>query len=92
MTRDLTWDAIATACERMKDRADQEDLTVRPSTHRSWLRWEAVEGFEVINNWTEVFEPVRKRRLFAAGWTEIQPVQDAAANVARFLSERPDLQ
>lgn len=49
------------------------------------------EGLEVADNWTEVFEPVRKRRRFTSRWTTLQPVQEAAAQIGTFLRERPDL-
>ena len=93
MARDLIWDAITSACKRMGERVDGQRLVLGASTRRSWLRWEAVQGFEVIENWTDVllFEPVRSRPLLSGKWREVQAVQTAAANVGRFLTERPDL-
>jgi hypothetical protein len=93
MARDLIWDAIVSACTRMGERVDGKRLVLGASTRRSWSRWEAVQGFEVIENWTDVllFEPVRRRPLLSRKWREVQPVQTAAANVGRFLTERPDL-
>jgi hypothetical protein len=70
MARDLIWDAIASACKRMGERVDVQRLALGASTRRSWLRWEALQGFEVIENWTDVllFEPVRRRPLLSRKW------------------------
>jgi hypothetical protein len=74
MARDLIWDAIVSACKRMDERASSRGLVLTASTRRSWLRWEAVQGFEVIDTGTDVsrvtvtsmrFEPVRRRPLLS---------------------------
>ena len=47
------------------------------------------DGLWVGDSSIDVFEPVRRRRR--GGWEEVETVQEAAALVRRFLSERPDL-
>jgi hypothetical protein len=64
-------------------------LTVQAVRQRKPLS--LVEGLWVGDNWTDVFEPVRKRRPFSHVWTEVQSVQGAASNIGQFVRERPDL-
>ncbi len=91
VTRDLIWAALYDVADRLNRRTSGSTLEVRAARRRSLLRWTVVEGLEVIDNWTDVFEPVRSRRLLGTAWTEIQPVQQAASKVGAFLRERPDL-
>jgi hypothetical protein len=50
-----------------------------------------IEGLWVGDNWTDVFEPIRKHRPFSRVWTEVQSVHGAASNIGQFVRERPDL-
>ena len=58
-------------------------LTVRGARRRSLRKWRAVEGIEVFDNWTDVWEPVWWRPLLGSTWREIQSVQTAASQVGR---------
>jgi len=91
VARDLAWAAIYEAAERLNQRVGDSSLEVRASRRRSFLLWTVTEGIEVTDNWTDVLEPVRRRRLMSSKWHEIQPVQQAASNVGSFLRDRPDL-
>jgi hypothetical protein len=88
MTRDLTWDAVVEVAVRLNQRTS--DLEVKAARQWSLWKWEVVEGLEVRDDWTEVFEPVRRRRPFGR-WQELQPVPRAASNVGSFLRKQPDL-
>ena len=90
MARDLVWDAMVTVAGRLRPRAELQGLKVQASRRRSWLRLEVTEGLEAVDNWTDVFEPVRRRHFLTSNWSGVQPVQDAAASIGRFLDERPD--
>ena len=92
MTRDLAWAAIYDVATRLNERAESATLQVRAARRRSVLQWTVEEGIEVVDNWTDVFEPVRRRRLFGRDWQEVQPVQQAASSVGAFLRDRPDLE
>src|SRR5947209_20500645 len=90
--RDQTWAAIWNVAARMNRRYTETALRVRPARHMSIRNWTVTEGLEAVDNWTEVFEPVRRRRLLRRWrWTEIQPVAEAASKVGRFIRDRPDL-
>lgn len=92
MTRDLTWAAIYDVAKRLNDRVEGSTPEVEPVRRRSLLYWTVTEGIAVRDNWTDVFEPVRRRRIFGKKWKDVQPVQEAASKVGGFLRERPDLQ
>ena len=91
MERDQTWAAIYNVADRMNRRYTDTTLRVRPVRQRTLRAWRVVEGLRAADNWTDVFEPVRRRRFFGRRWTEIQPVQQAAAKIGRFIRDRPDL-
>jgi hypothetical protein len=50
-----------------------------------------VEGLAATNDWTDMFEPVRRRWLWSRRWHHLQSVDEAAACVEWFLKRRPDL-
>lgn len=89
VARDLTWDAMVTVAERLKPLTDGSTLTVRAGRQYSLLKWRVTEGLEVFDNWTDVFEPVRRRALWSPlpgdRWKDIRPVQEAASHVGQFL-------
>jgi hypothetical protein len=88
--RDLAWDAISTVAERLNARTEGTTLEVRAKRRRIGRR--VVEGIEVVDRWTNVWEPVRERPAWARNrWREVQPVQTAASKIGTFLRERPDL-
>ena len=92
VSRDLPWDAMVTVAEKLEPLTEGTTLTVRARRRRSLLR--VTEGLEVVDNWTDVFEPVRWRWWWisplADRWSEVQPVQTAASHIGSFLRERPD--
>jgi site-specific recombinase XerC len=88
---DSAWSAIYEVADRLNQGVGDSTLEVRASRRRSFLAWSVTEGIEVMDNWTDVFEPVRRRRLMSSKWQEIQPVEQAAANIRSFLRDRPDL-
>jgi hypothetical protein len=89
--RDLAWAAIYEVADRLNQSIGDSTLEVRASRRRSFLSWSVTEGIEVMDNWTDVFEPVRRRRLMSSKWQEIQLVEQAASNIGSFLRDRPDL-
>jgi hypothetical protein len=89
MERDQTWAAMYNVAERLTARYCEAD-TLRVFARRYRRLTVVVEGLLVWDKWTDVFEPVRKRRIFSNRWTEIQPVNEAASKIGAFLQERPD--
>jgi len=75
--------------ERLTARHCEAD-TLRVFAQRYRRMTFVVEGLLVWDMWTDVFEPVRKRRVFTNKWTEIQPINEAASKLEAFLRERPD--
>ena len=88
---DPTWDAIVAAADRLNRDQAARTMRVAAERQRSWTNWSVTEGLAIGDKWTDAFEPVRRRGLTASAWTEVQPVERAAATVERFLRERPDL-
>jgi hypothetical protein len=88
---DATWQSLVAAAERLnRDRA-AHTMHVVAERQRSWTMLTVTEGLAVGDKWTDAFEPVRRRKMTGSAWTEVQPVEKAAATVERFLRERPDL-
>ncbi len=77
--RDLTWDAILTASERLTEKHGIEVVGFRRD------RWfgKSVQGF-LIPKPTATFVAVRERG-WRGGWREVQPVASAASAVGRIL-------
>jgi hypothetical protein len=91
MPRDQPWAPIYNVADRMNRRYTDTTLRVRPVRRRVIRGWCVVEGLEAAHNWTDVFEPVRRGRMFGRRWTELQAVQQAPAKIGQFIRERPDL-
>lgn len=89
--RDLAWDAMVAVAERMERSYDLQGLRISASRRRSWRRWQVIEGLSASDLWTDVFEPVRYRRILGSSFCELQTVSAAAASVGEFLRRRPDL-
>jgi hypothetical protein len=89
--RDLDRAAIWTTAEKLGKRYRPNSLTVRGKTRFSFFKWTRTEGIQVVDNWTQIFEPVRTRALFGGRWREVQSLQEAASKVGWFLRERPDV-
>lgn len=89
--RDLTWDAMYTFAERMNGSGRADGLEVRPIRRSSIPRFKVEEGLWIGDKWTDVFEPVRVRRMLSTNWRELQTVSEAAAKIGTFVDTRPDL-
>lgn len=89
MERDQTWAAMVNLAEHMSTRYCEGD-TVKVYAIRRRGLLTVTEGLQAADNWTDVFEIVRRRRVFSSAWTELRPVKEAAANIRAFLRERPD--
>lgn len=84
------WDAMCEVAARLDQRAQDQNLTV--VAKRRWSLLFITEGLWVGDNWTDVFEPVRRRPHFVFGlWRELQTVHEASSAIGTFLRERPDL-
>ena len=103
--RDLIWDAIETASERMTKKyraaakAARVEFRLRARSRILWRRRRVADGFElrgysqgkpvsdelVPGGLRVEFEPVRERGLLRKDWTEVQPIQDAAAAIGKKL-------
>ena len=75
----------------MTQRYAEGSLVAKAKRRRSVLSWTRTDGLQSLDNWTDVFEPVRQRRLFGRRWAEIQSAQEAASKIGTFMRERPDL-
>jgi hypothetical protein len=53
--------------------------------------WDVQEGLEAVDNWTDMFEPLRVRRVGASRWRDVATLEQVASRVAQFLEERPDV-
>ena len=80
---DLTSDAVVAVAQRLDVRAAAQGLRVCGALRRSWRQMEVVEGLHFGDRWTDVFEPVRRRRMLGARWYEMQPVADATSTSVR---------
>jgi hypothetical protein len=49
------------------------------------------DGLWAGDKWTDYFASVRWRPRRSTIWEDVQPVSEAAEDIARFLRERPDL-
>ena len=91
MERDLVWEALVAAAEGLEGKTTGTTLAVSAVRRRTLRHWTVTEGLEVVDNWTDVFEPVRRRRFWSRHWADVRSVEDAACSVGRFLQDRPDL-
>jgi hypothetical protein len=87
--RDQTWAAIVTVAERLSSRYCEGDTLQVLAVRRRGL-FKVTEGLVAADDYTDVFEPVRERRVFSSDWTDLQPVKKAAGEIGAFLRERPD--
>jgi hypothetical protein len=89
VTRDA-WDALVEAASALADAAANQGMRLRASRRWRVLELSYVEGLELTDRWTDIFEPVRRRRLWGTRWENVQSVDQAAALIAGFLRDRPD--
>jgi hypothetical protein len=87
--QDETWVALTVEAARLAEQHCQgADVQVLPARRRE--RSTVQDGLWAGNDWVDFFEAVRERRSSGGDWISVQPVQDAAIAVVRFLQERPD--
>ena len=79
-----------TVAERMSGRAAARGLAVKATRRWRWHRLDITDGLWCGNRTSGSFEPVRRRAMFRARWTEVQPVQRAASRIGDLLRERAD--
>ena len=91
MERDMEWDAMWEIASRLGKSSESATLVVCAARRRSLRSWRVVEGIEVVDNWTAVWEPVRWRRLLGTEWHPMESVSTAASNIGWFLRNRPDI-
>ncbi len=91
MGEDPIWDALERAADRLTHKAGKVGFAVVSRRRKSLFGWRVVEGLWLGDDWTDVFEPVRWRRLLGDEWLDLQSVREAASNIEGFLRERPDL-
>lgn len=72
---------------RVRGLAESGDFALRPV--RRLTRGGLAEGLQLRDNWTDIFEPVRRRHLLG-NWHELQTWDAALLAIERFLVERPD--
>jgi hypothetical protein len=88
--RDATWRAMEEAAARLSSSLPEgETLEVVPLRRPTGLVT-VTDGLCCGDKWTDVFEPVRKRRYLSKTWTPIQTVEEAAEGIGIFLRDRPD--
>lgn len=74
--RDLEWDALVTASERM---SRKYGAPVRAREHPSLAT--VTRGFEACGRYFPVYE----RSLFSRSWRAVRPIGDAASEVGEML-------
>lgn len=90
MENDSTWVAMEEAAERLSSLLLPDETLEVMALRRSTGLVTVTEGLFVGDNWTDVFEPVRRRRYRSKTCTEIQSVEEAERGIEIFLRERPD--
>ena len=71
-------------------REENDDDSVDVAAHRRLRGVFVVEGLAVSDEWTDVFEPVRRRPLWSRTWRQVKDPEAAAEDVRWFLRHRPD--
>jgi hypothetical protein len=90
MERDATWLSMEEVAKRLSSDLPADETLEVIALRRSTGFLTITEGLFVGDKWTDVFEPVRKRRYFTKAWTMLQSIDEAANGIEIFLRERPD--
>ena len=90
MKPDATWTTMEQAALLLTDKYCKDDTLKVTADRRSTGLLKVAEGLAVWDNWTDVFEPVRERRLWRDNWRALQTVEKAAEQIDAFLRDRPD--
>jgi len=81
---------LALAAADLNERGIAPDLEAFAET-RFWQGPFLSQGLGAYNNWTDVFEPVRRRWPLSHRWRPIQSPEEAVTKIEWFLTNRPDL-
>lgn len=83
------WDALVVAAKPLNELAKRDGLKVAAVQ----LTGAGVveDGLWAGDYWTDFFVAVRWRPRRSSTWEDIRSVDEAAADIATFLRERPDL-
>lgn len=90
MKPDGTWANMEQAARLLNDQYCEGDTLRVTANRRSTGLLKVAEGLAVWDNWTDVFEPVRERRLWRGSWNTVQTLEKAAEQAEAFLRRRPD--
>jgi hypothetical protein len=90
MKRDAVWAEMSAAAQLLSDQYCKGDSLRVTANRRATGLLTVSEGLAVQDNWTDVFEPVRKRRIYRNLWNDVQTLEQAARHIEVFLRERPD--
>lgn len=81
---------MSATAELLSDQYCKGDSLKVAANRRSTGLLTVAEGLAAQDNWTDVFELMRKRRVYRTHWTEVQTLEQAAERMQVFLRERPD--
>ncbi len=90
MRSDAAWARMSATAELLSDQYCKGDSLKVAANRRSTGLLTVAEGLAAQDNWTDVFELMRKRRVYRTHWTEVQTLEQAAERMQVFLRERPD--
>lgn len=90
LVRDAVDEDLAMAANALNSRY-HEQTGIEVLVQRRWRGLTVVQGLWAVDNWTDVFQPVRQRWIWNYAWRPKQPAHVAANNIGLFFSQRPDL-
>ena len=90
MGPDAIWDKMSAAALRLSDQYCKGDTLEVIADRRSTGLLTVSEGLAVRDDWTDVFEPIRQRRILRERWNDVQTLEQATESIEIFLRERPD--
>ena len=81
---------MSAVAQQLSNQYCKSDTLEVTALHRATGLITLSEGLAVCDNWTDVFEVVRWRRLFSKRWNHVQTVEQAAERVLRhFFASAP---
>jgi hypothetical protein len=90
MNRDAVWAEISAAAQLLSEQYCKGDTLRVTANRRATGLLSVAEGLSAQDNWTDVFEPVRRRRIYRNRWNSVQKLEQAAEHIQVFLRARPD--
>jgi hypothetical protein len=91
VNRDESWAAMVAIADRLSAQYCKGDTLKVSAQRRGTGLLTVAEGLLAWDKWTDVFEPIRQRRILSHRWRSIQSDEQAADAIEGFLRERPDL-